>query len=118
VKLRCYVNKRIEQGDLESAWGKGGESAKIMKMSKVFADFKRITTQCELRRTLEFTIDRASYRVEILYCHSNPKSHWIAQAYSEKRDVWKCVPDFPWVSQRNEEAAIRAALSFLQDLHR
>jgi hypothetical protein len=31
-------------------------------------------TQCELRRTLEFTIDRASYRVEVLYCYSNPKS--------------------------------------------
>jgi len=89
-----------------------------MKMSKVFPDFKKITTQCEVRRTLEFTIDRASYRVEVLYCYSNPKSPWIAQAYSEKRDGWKCVPDFPWVSERNEEAAIRATLSFLQDLHR
>jgi hypothetical protein len=48
-------------------------------MSKVFPDFEKITTQCELRRTLEFTIDRASYRVEILYCYSNPKSPWIAQ---------------------------------------
>jgi hypothetical protein len=88
-----------------------------MKMSKVFPDFKKITTQCEVRRTLEFTIDRASYRIEVLYCYSNPKSPWIAQAYSEKRDGWKCVADFPWVSEKNEEAAIRAALGFLEDLH-
>jgi hypothetical protein len=81
-----------------------------MKMSKVFPDFKKITTQCELRRTLEFMIDRASYRVEVLY-FSNPKSPWIAQAYSEKRDGWKCVPDFPWVSERNEEAENSLALT-------
>jgi hypothetical protein len=89
-----------------------------MKMSKVFPAFKNITTQCELRRTLEFMIDKVTYRVEVLYCHSNPKSRWTAQAYSEKRSGWKCVPDFPWVSEKNEEAAVRAALSFLQDLHR
>jgi hypothetical protein len=89
-----------------------------MKMSKTFADFKKITTQCELRRTLEFTIDRASYRVEVLYCYSNPKSPWSAQAYSENKTGWKCVADFPWVSEKSEEAAIRAALSFLEDLHR
>jgi hypothetical protein len=89
-----------------------------MKISKVFADFKKITTQCELRRTLEFTIDRASYRVEVLYCYSNPKSPWSVQAHSENKAGWKCVPDFPWVSEKNEEAATRAALSFLEDLHR
>lgn len=87
-----------------------------MKISKVFPDFRKITTQCELRRTLEFIIGRATYRVEVLYCYSNPKSPWVAQAYSEKRG-WKCTPDFPSVSEKNEEAAIRAALSFLQDLH-
>jgi hypothetical protein len=88
-----------------------------MKMSKVFPDFKKITTQCELRRTLEFTIDKATYRVEVMYCYSNPKSPWITQAYYEERDGWKSVPDFPLVSERNEEAAIRAALSFLQGRH-
>lgn len=88
-----------------------------MKTSKVFADFKKITTQCELRRTLEFTIGRASYRVEILYCYSNSKSPWSAQALSENKAGWKGVPDFPWVSEKSEEAAIRASLSFLQDLH-
>jgi len=88
-----------------------------MKMSKVFTDFKRITTQCELRRTVEFMIDKTTYRVEVLYCYSRPKP-WTAQAYSEKRDGWKCVPDFPWVNEKNEEAAIRAAFSFLEDLHR
>jgi hypothetical protein len=88
-----------------------------MKTSKVFLDFNKISTQRELRRTLEFTIGRATYRVEVFYCYSNPKSPWVAQAYSEKRSNWKSVPDFPWVSEKNEEAAIRAALSFLQDLH-
>jgi hypothetical protein len=88
-----------------------------MKMSKVFPDFKKISAQCELRRTLEFIIDEVTYRVEVLYCYSNPKSPWTAQAYSEKRDGWKCVTDFPWVNEKNEEAAIRAAFSFLQDLH-
>jgi hypothetical protein len=88
-----------------------------MKISKVFSDFEKITTQCELRRTLEFIIGRATYRVEVLYCHSNPKSAWVAQAYFEKRSGWRCIPDFPSVSEKNEESAIRAALSFLQDLH-
>ena len=87
-----------------------------MKMSKVFADFKRINTQCELRRTLEFMIGKATYRVEVLYCYSNPKSPWSAQAYSESHNAWKCMSNFPWVGERNEEAAIRAALSFLEDL--
>lgn len=89
-----------------------------MKMSKVFLDFKNITTQCELRRTLEFMIDKASYRVDVLYCYSNPKSRWTAKAYSEMRAGWKEIPDFPWVLEKNEEAAIRAALTFLEDLHR
>jgi len=88
-----------------------------MKISKVFSDFKKINTQCELRRTLEFMIGKTAYRVEVLYCYSNPKSPWSARAYSEKRDGWKSVPRFPWVSEKNEEAAIRAALSFLEDLH-
>lgn len=88
-----------------------------MKISKVFPDYKKITTQCELRRTLEFVIGRTTYRVEVLYCYSNPKSPWIAQAYSEKRDGWKCVPDLPLVSEKDEETAIRAAFSFLEELH-
>ena len=54
-----------------------------MKMSKIFADFKRINTQCELRRTLEFMIGKTTYRVEVLYCYSNPKSPWSAQAYDD-----------------------------------
>ena len=86
-----------------------------MKVSKVFPDFKKITTQCETRRTPEFTIGGAAYRVEVFYCYSNPKSPWVTQAYSEKRSGWKCIPDFRWVGEKNEEAAIRAALSFLQD---
>ena len=72
--------------------------------------------QCELRRTLEFTIGRATYRVEAFYCYSNPKSPWVVQALCEKRTGWKCIPDFPLVSKKNEEAAIRAVLHFLQDL--
>ena len=91
-------------------WGEAN-----MKMSKVFADFKGINTQCELRRTLEFMIGKTTYRVEVLYCYSNPKSPWNAQAYSESHNAWKCVSNFPWVGERNEEAAIRAALSFLED---
>jgi hypothetical protein len=89
-----------------------------MKISKVFSDFKKITAQCELRRTLQFIIGRASYRVEVLYCYSNPKSPWIAQTYSEKCSAdRKSIPDFPRVGKKNEESAIRTALSFLQDLH-
>ena len=117
VNWRYWVNLipqashvRVIRGKMES--GKGS-----MKISKVFPDFKKITTQSELRRTLEFTIDRATYRVEVFYCYSNPKSPWVTQAYCEKRSGWKCIPDFPWVGEKNEEAAIRAALSFLQDPH-
>jgi hypothetical protein len=85
-------------------------------MSKVFADFRNINTQCELRRTLEFMIGKTAYRVEVLYCYSNQKSPWSAQAYSERYNAWKSVPDFPWVGEKNEEAAIRVALNFLEDL--
>jgi hypothetical protein len=88
-----------------------------MKLSNVFSDFKKTNTQCELCRTLEFIIAKITYRVDVLYCYSNPKSPWSAQAYSERRDAWKCVPNFPWVHEKNEEAAIRATLSFLEDLH-
>ena len=88
-----------------------------MKISKVFLDFKKVTTQCELCRTLEFVIAGTTYRVEVLYCYSNPKAPWIARAYSEKRDEWKCVLDFPLVGEKNEEAAIRATFTFLEDLH-
>src|SRR5437016_13203589 len=87
-----------------------------MKISKVFADFKRINTQCELRRTLEFMIGKTTYRVEVLYCYSNPKSPWSSQAYCESHNAWKCVSNLQWVGERNEEAAIRAALSFLEDI--
>ena len=87
-------------------------------MSKVFADFKKVTTQCELRRTLQFTINRASYRVEVLYCYSSPKSPWSALAYYEQKAGWKSVADFPLVSEKSEDGAIRTTLSFLEDLHR
>jgi hypothetical protein len=87
-----------------------------MKTSKLFRDFDLITMQCELRRTLQFTVGRATYRVEVFYCYSNPKSPWGAQVYSEKGSGWKCLADSPRVSEKNEEAAIRAALSFLQNL--
>ena len=87
-------------------------------MSKVFADFDKVTTQCEIRRTLQFTIDRASYRVEVLYCYSNPKSPWSALAYSETKVGWKSVADFPWLSEKREDGAIRTTLNFLEDLHR
>lgn len=88
-----------------------------MKLSKVLSDFKKINTQCELRRTLQFIIGKITYRVDVLYCYTNPKANWSTQIYSERNDVWKGVPNFPWVSERSEEAAIRAALSFLEDLH-
>jgi len=85
-----------------------------MKTSKVFLGFSHITTRSELRRTLEFNIGRATYRVEVFYCYSNPKSPWIVQAYSGQRSGWKCISDFPSIGEKNEEAAIRAALSFLE----
>jgi hypothetical protein len=55
-----------------------------MKLSNVFSDFKKTNTQCELCRTLEFIIGKTTYRVDVLYCYSNPKSPWSAQSYSEK----------------------------------
>jgi hypothetical protein len=59
--------ERIDKGLILKALGKAS-----MKISKVFLDFKKITAQCELRRTLEFVIARSTYRVEVLYCYSNP----------------------------------------------
>ena len=63
-----------------------------MKISKVFPDFKKITTQCELRRTLEFIIGRVTYRVEVLYCYSNPKSPWVAKPTPKNAAAGKASP--------------------------
>jgi hypothetical protein len=108
------LGQPFRDGKYERQAGLAPRRKIAMKTSKVFHDFNKITTQCELRRTLEFTIGRATYRVEVFYCYSNPKSPWVVQAYSESRTGWKCIPDFPSVSEKNEEAAVRSALSFLQ----
>src|SRR5216117_1476266 len=65
-----------------------------MKLSNVFSDFKKTNTQCELCRTLEFIIGKTTYRVDVLYCYSNPKSPWSAQAFSERRDAFPRVAPF------------------------
>jgi hypothetical protein len=97
--------------------GRGLFHGSSMKLSRVFPDLRKINTQCEVRRTLEFTIEATSYRLEVLYCYSNPKSRWTAQAYFEKNGTWKSVPNFPWRGEKNEEAAIRTGLRFLEELH-
>ena len=82
-----------------------------MKISKVFPDFRKITTQCELRRTLEFIIGRATYRVEVLYCYSNPKSPWVAQAYSEKPRL-EMHPGLPFGQRKERRGRNSRSLKF------
>src|SRR5438128_420026 len=96
---RPHTKQRIGKGRSKM---KAGQT---MNMSNFLSDCKTTNTHWWLCRTLEFIIGRTTYVVVVLYCYSDRKSPWSAQAYSERRDAWKCVPNFPWVHEKNEEAA-------------
>jgi len=87
-----------------------------MELTKVFADFTNIREQYELKRTLEVVANGDTYRLEVLYCYSNPKSRWIVYAYSPGPSGWKRIsePGFPWVENQDEESAVRSALDFVE----
>ena len=86
-----------------------------MDIKSILDNFKGITEQYEVRRTLDVVIRDESYRVEILYCYSNPNARWTAEVYRRGEQGWDFFEDFPWVADRDEEAAIRSALNFLQE---
>jgi hypothetical protein len=86
-----------------------------MKLSAILHDFKNISEQYEVRQTLQLVVGKEDYRLEVLYCHSNPNARWVAEVSRGTPDGWKPITDFPWVMERSDEAAIRAALNFLQD---
>jgi hypothetical protein len=84
-------------------------------IADILKDFSKIKEQYELRRTLEVAANDAQYRVEILYCFSNPNGRWVANVSTYKSGGWKSIDDFPWAMEQTEESAIRAALSFIED---
>ncbi|MGZ7072699.1 MAG: hypothetical protein ACXVKL_09685, partial [Candidatus Angelobacter sp.] len=67
----------------------------------------------ELRRTLQLTRRDIRYRVELFYHYSNDTNPWEVEICSQQSGTWKQVVDFPYVQEREEEAALRAALSFI-----
>lgn len=87
-----------------------------MELTKVFTDFTNIAERYELKRTLEVVADGVAYRLEVLYCYSNPESPWVVYAYSRGLSGWEPIPEtnFPWVENQDEESAVRSALDFVE----
>jgi hypothetical protein len=85
-----------------------------MELDKVFADFKDVTAQYELKRTLEVVVNGKTYRLEVLYCYSNPRARWVVYAYTHNLSGWKQLPNSEWVQNRDQKSAIRSALEFLE----
>jgi len=73
----------------------------------VFEGFEGLTAIQELRRTLELEVKGKPVRIEVWHCHSNPNAPWVARVPT--------FSEFPWVDERDEEAAIRTALSFIEE---
>ena len=86
-----------------------------MNLTDILGDFGEFTEQYELRRTLNVVMNDTTYRVEVLYCCSNPNARWTARVYAEKDASWKRVVEFPWVADKDEESSIRSALNFLAE---
>lgn len=85
--------------------------------SSVLEDFKGITSIYELRRTLELEVREYPVHIELWYWHSNPNCRWEARVYrrTEGAENWKRWSEFPWVQERDENTAIRQALSFIEE---
>lgn len=91
-------------------------SASGLLDSSIFSD-SGITAAYELWRALELEKHGHQVRLEIWYWHSNPNCHWDARLFKREGHFkpWIPWPEFPWVQERDEEAAIRAALDFLNE---
>ena len=59
----------------------------------MFTDFTNIAERYELKRTLEVVADGVAYRLEVLYCYSNPESPWVVYAYSRGLSGWEPIPE-------------------------
>jgi len=83
-----------------------------MNLEKILDNFEFIERH-ELRRSLDVVSGRTRYRVEIFHSYSNLSAPWTVRVSAEQDGQWKHLTDFPWVADRDEETAIRTALSFL-----
>jgi len=51
-----------------------------------------------------------------MYSHTNAKAPWAVYVYeTNENDAWEHIDDFPWVMERDEDSALRAAMTFLDD---
>lgn len=84
----------------------------MVNMPDLFADFK-FANYREVRCTLQMTRRDIRYRVELFYDYSNTTNPWEAEICSLQSGTWKVVDIFPHTQEREEESALRAALSFI-----
>jgi len=91
----------------------------LQLVSSVLEDFKGMTPAYELRRTLELTVKGIPVRVEVWYCHTNQNAPWSARLHTrgEKPGTWK-ESELPSTDDRNEDAALRMALTFIEEQNR
>ena len=87
------------------------------KLEEIVKDFECIDDyESRQPQILEVFIDREKYRLET-HRTENANAPWRVKVYSNINGEWLRVEDFPWTDDRDEESALRMALSFLQDQH-
>ena len=93
-----------------------GKRKKHLSLAAILKHFKKTKEQCELRRTLEVVAGNSTYRLEVLYCFSNPRSRWSVEVSSRQSGgAWEHIEDFPAVEEQHKESAIRSALAFVEE---
>ena len=85
-------------------------------LAKILADFT-FAQKREVQRIVELRFGEERYRVELAQDHAQSKNPWTAEIYIMESHVWKLV-DSPWIHERDAEAALRLALSFVADMKR
>ena len=80
-----------------------------------FKDFPKISAFYEHCRTFQIEGYGNRFRIDLWYWHTNEKAPWVAYVHRhEDGDQWQELADFPWVQEKDEQAAIHTALTFLQ----
>jgi hypothetical protein len=86
----------------------------LWNLPEIFADFQ-FTGYREVEGMVEMSLRNKRYRLQVLRDDSHKTNPWTVKVYSMRSGSWKLVTDFPWVQEKEEETALRMALSFIQD---
>lgn len=86
-----------------------------MNFAELPKAFPTVSGVYELKRTIKFSVGSRNYRIEVYlnYMNANAPSH--GRVYEEVDERWEKIPEFPWIDERDEDSAIRSALTFLED---